>query len=81
MLKLVGFGFDMNIMPLTILFQQHYSRKNKDTTGVPRPSSDTPLDDITIPSDDSSRIDSKVQNSPPLTFESTALNRQVDQSR
>ena len=46
-----------------ILFQQHYSRKNKDTTGVPSPSSNTPLNDITMSSDDSSRIDSKVQNS------------------
>ena len=45
------------------LFQQHYSRKNKDTTSVPSPSSDAPLNDITLPSDDSSRIDSGVQNS------------------
>ena len=55
-------------------FQQHYSRKNKDITGVPPPSSDAPLNDITMPSNDSSRIDYEVQNSSPLTFESTALN-------
>ena len=63
------------------LFQQNYSRKNKDTTGVPPSSSDAPLDDITMPSNDSSRIDSEVQNSSPLTSESTALKPQVDQSR
>ena len=34
-----------------------------------------------MPSDDSSRIDSKVQNSSPLTSKSTALKPQVDQSR
>ena len=63
------------------LFQQHYSRKNKDTTSVPSPSLDAHLDDITMSSDDSSRIDSKVQNSSPLTSESTALNPQADQNR
>ena len=57
---------------LDILFQQHYSRKNKDTTGISPPSSDAHLDDITMPLDDSSRIDSKVENSSPLTSESTA---------
>ena len=56
------------------LFQQHYSRKNKDTTSVPSPSSDAPLNDITMPSDDSFRIDSEVQNSSPLTSKSNALN-------
>ena len=34
-----------------------------------------------MPSDDSSRIDSEVQNCSPLTFESTALNPQADQRR
>ena len=63
------------------LFQQHYSRKNKDTTGVPPLSSDAPLDNITMSLDDSSRIDSEVQNSSPLTFESIALNPQAYQSR
>ena len=56
------------------LFEQHYSRKNKDNTSVPPPSSNAPLDDTTMPSDDSSRIDSKVRNSIPITSQSTALN-------
>ena len=43
------------------LFQQHYSRKNKDTTGVPSLSSNASLNDITIPSNVFSRIDSEVQ--------------------
>ena len=64
-----------------ILFQQHYSKKNKSTTSVPSPSSDAPLNDITIPSNDSSRIDYEVQNSSPLTSKSIALNPQVDQRR
>ena len=65
-----------------ILFQQHYSRKNKDTTtGGPSPSLDAPLNDITMPSDDPSKIDSEVQNSSPLTSESIALNPQSDQRR
>ena len=64
-----------------ILFQQHYSRKNKGTTSVPSPSSNTSLNDITIPSNDSSRIDYEVQNSSPLTSKSIALNPQVDQHR
>ena len=34
-----------------------------------------------MPSDDSSRIDSEVQNSSPLTYESTTLNPQANQSR
>ena len=63
------------------LFQQHYSRKTKDTIGVPSPSSDTPHNDITMPSHDSSRIDYEVQNSLPLTSESTTLNPQADQRR
>ena len=58
------------------LFQQHYSRKNKDTTGVPPPSSNAPLNDITKPSDDASRIDSKVQNSSPLR-QQLAFRREV----
>ena len=64
-----------------ILFQQHYSRKNKDTTSIPPPSLDAHLDDITMTSDDSSGIDYEVQNSPTLTSESTALNPQAYQSR
>ena len=63
------------------LFQQPYSRKNKDITSVPSPSSDAPLNDITMPSDDSSRIDSEVQNSSPLTTKSIALNPQAYQCR
>ena len=63
------------------LFQQHYSRKNKDTTSVPPPSLDAPRNDVTMPSNDSSRIDSKVQNSSPLTSESTTSNRQAYQSK
>ena len=63
------------------LFQQQYSRKNKDNTGVPSPSLDASLNDITMPSDDSSRINSEVQNSSPLTSEFTALNPQADQCR
>ena len=63
------------------LFQKHYSRKSKDTTGVPSSSSDAPLNDITIPSDDYSRIDFELQNSSPLTSESTALNPRADQFR
>ena len=55
------------------LFQQHYSRKNKDATGVPFPSSDASLNDITMPSNDSFRIDSEVQNSSPLTSDSNDL--------
>ena len=58
------------------LFQQYYSRKNKDTTHVPPPTSDTPLNDITMPLDDSSRIDFEVQKFPPLTSESIVLNPQ-----
>ena len=42
------------------------------------PSSDAPLDDITIPSNDFFRIDYNVQNSSPLTSE---LNPEADQSR
>ena len=45
------------------------------------PSSDAPLNDITMPSNDSSRIDSEVQNFSPLTSESTTLNLQADQRR
>ena len=63
------------------LFQQHYSRKNKDATGVPSPSLDASLNDITMPSNDSFRIDSDVQNSSPLTSDSNALNPQDDQRR
>ena len=63
------------------LFQKHYSRKNKDTTGVPPPSSNAPLDDMTRPSDDSSRIDYEVQKFSPLMSKSTALKPQDDQSR
>ena len=39
------------------LFQQHYSRKNKDTTGILPLSSNAHLDDNTMPLDESSRID------------------------
>ena len=64
-----------------ILFQQHYSRNNKDTTGVPSPSSEAPLNDITMSLNDSPKIDSEVQNSSPLTSESIALNPQADQRK
>ena len=63
------------------LFQQHYSRKNKDTTSILSPSLNAPLDDITMPSDEYSRIDVEVQNSSPLTSESIVLNPQADQSK
>ena len=63
------------------LFQQHYSRKNKDTTGVPPPSLNAPLDDITMPSNDSSRLIPRYKILRLLTYESTALNPPADQSR
>ena len=49
--------------------------------GVPSPSLDAPLNDITMPLDDSSRIDSEVQNSLPLTSKSIAFNPQADQRK
>ena len=48
------------------LLQNGYTRRNKDATIVPPPDSGTPLDDATLPSDGSSKIDSKVHVSSPI---------------
>ncbi|KAL5760624.1 hypothetical protein ACOSQ2_019462 [Xanthoceras sorbifolium] len=50
----------------TRLFQKGYTRQNKDVTVVPPPDSNTPRDDTIMPSDDSSKIDSKLHVSFPI---------------
>ncbi|KAH7570742.1 hypothetical protein JRO89_XS05G0174300 [Xanthoceras sorbifolium] len=50
----------------TRLFQKGYTRQNKDVTVVPPPDSNTPCDDTIMPSDDSSKIDSKLHVSFPI---------------
>ncbi|KAJ4706604.1 Retrovirus-related Pol polyprotein from transposon TNT 1-94 [Melia azedarach] len=63
------------------LFQQHYTKRNKSVTAIPSPRSNIPLNDITMPSNDSSGTNSEVQISSPLTSENAILNSQSDQGR
>ena len=60
------------------LFQQGYTRKNKDVNVIPPLGSSTPLNDTTMLSDDSSETNPKVHVLSPLTSETIALNPQVD---
>ena len=73
--KAVVFAFEerRNERPAK-LFQQGYTRKNKDATVIPLPGSNTLLDDTTMPSDDSYETNPKVHVSSPLTFETATLN-------
>ena len=66
----------------TRLFQQGYTRKNKDAIVIPLSSSNTPLNDTTKASDDSCNTDPKVHVPSPLTSKTATLNPQVgDQCR
>lgn len=52
---------------LTRLFQKGYTRRNKDASVVPPSNSSTPLDDTITPSDDCSKINSKLHVLSPIT--------------
>ncbi|KAL6348405.1 hypothetical protein AAG906_005713 [Vitis piasezkii] len=64
------------------LFQQGYTRKNKDVIVIPPPGSNTSLNGTTMPSNDSSETNLEVHAPSPITSEIATLNLQVgDQSK
>ena len=67
---------------LVKLFQQGYTRKNKDVIVIPPPGSNTSLNGTTMPSDNSSETNLEVHAPSPITSEIATLNLQVgDQSK
>ena len=67
---------------LVKLFQQGYTRKNKDVIVIPPLGSNTSLNGTTMPSDNSSETNLEVHAPSPITSEIATLNLQVgDQSK
>ena len=60
----------------TKLFQRGYTRKKKNATIIPSPSFNTPLDDTSMSSDDSSETNLKVYVLSPLTSKIATLTPQ-----